>query len=155
MPEAGAGSDPSRWIALAGLATAAAVIFFVIVSSLGGSDDSSDTSTVDFDDLPTSSRFVLYEVGGTATAASITMSTPTGTQQSNVDVPLRVATGPRAGQDGLRIGPFARGEFVYISAQNDGFGTISCRITTDDGELISSNQSSGRFSIVTCRGRMP
>lgn len=91
---------------------------------------------------------VEYFIDGTAVSASITTQTPTGTsQQANVDVPLTTTSGGR----GLRA-CFDHGEFVYISAQNDGStGNLQCRIDVE-GVTISSNTSSGAYSIATCDG---
>ena len=94
---------------------------------------------------------VHYSVGGSTDQASVTMQTPTGTkQQSDIDVPLR---SKGTGAPYLEF-EFQSGDFVYISAQNsNGYGTVSCRIETDDGRLISENESSGAYAIVTCSGQ--
>ena len=48
---------------------------------------------------------------------------------------------------------FGPGEFVYISAQNEGeYGSVTCRITVD-GVVVSENTSSGAYGIATCEGR--
>ncbi len=93
---------------------------------------------------------VRYEVGGTTTQASITMETPTGTsQQSKIDVPLRT----KAGATFIQYA-FSRGDFVYLSAQNSkGFGTVTCRITTEAGEVIAENSASGGYAIASCKGQ--
>lgn len=93
---------------------------------------------------------VRYEVGGDTTQASITAQTPTGTtQQSDIDVPLRT----KGGGTYLEYS-FTSGDFVYLSAQNSkGYGTVTCRITTDSGEVISENMASGGYSIATCKGK--
>lgn len=94
-------------------------------------------------------RAVVYQVYGTATSADITFATPSGTQQRSVSLPLRTAAGP-----GLR-GTVPPGQFLYISAQqsgeNDYEASITCRIIVDS-KVISENTSSGRFSIVSCKG---
>jgi hypothetical protein len=94
---------------------------------------------------------VLYEVEGTARSASVTMATPTGTRQASPDVPM---TRTESGERGLEM-TVAPGTFVYISAQNnDGHGTIKCRITVD-GVVVSENSSSGGYAIASCEGTTP
>lgn len=93
-------------------------------------------------------REVVYEVEGTATGISVTMETPTGTSQaSDRGVPL--------GKEGQAPGvtmTFNAGDFVYISAQNEGeSGDITCRITID-GVVVSENTAAGAYSIATCKG---
>ena len=97
---------------------------------------------------PTAST-VVYEVEGSAESVSVTLQTPTGiSQQNDLSVPVI----NKAGTQGLRIDAFPQGEFVYISAQNEGeFGDVTCRITVDD-EVISENTASGGFAIATCQG---
>lgn len=72
--------------------------------------------------------------------ASVTYETPTGTQQGDVD-------------DGWsRTFTFQPGDFVYVSVQNGGSGSVSCTIEGSSG-VISTNSSSGEFKIATCDGR--
>ena len=79
--------------------------------------------------------------------ADITVSTPTGTVQKTVDLPMKT----RDGQTGVR-GDAPAGSPLYISAQkNDAYGSITCRIYSS-GELVSENTSSGDYSIATCKG---
>lgn len=90
---------------------------------------------------------ITYEVTGSAQSASITMETPSGTSQQEVDLPLRTKSG------GKMTLPFSRGDFVYLSAQNMGAsGTIKCTIRGHDGEVISTVQSSGAYVIAGCDG---
>lgn len=80
-------------------------------------------------------------------SADITVSTPTGTVQKTVDLPMKT----KDGQIGVR-GDAPAGSPLYISAQkNDAYGSITCRIYSS-GELISENTSSGDYSIATCKG---
>jgi hypothetical protein len=59
----------------------------------------------------------VYYLTGSAKSADITIETPTGTsQQEGVDVPMTSKTG----NAGLRFTCFGTGDFVYISAQNQG-----------------------------------
>jgi beta-lactam-binding protein with PASTA domain len=41
--------------------------------------------------------------------------------------------------------------FAYVSAQNSGSGTITCRIIGPGGSVISENSSNGAYAIVTCQ----
>lgn len=93
---------------------------------------------------------VRYQVGGDTTQASITVQTPTGSsQQNDIDVPLK----SKSGNDYLEY-TFTAGDFVYLSAQNSkSYGTVTCRITTDDGQVIAENSASGEFAIATCTGK--
>lgn len=101
--------------------------------------------------FPTSSTvLVIYEVEGTATSADITYVTPSGmAQQVGVDVPLTM----KDGTVGIRF-VMPRGEFVSISAQNRGGGTITCRIFADATQ-IAVNTSSGEYAIASCDGSVP
>lgn len=95
---------------------------------------------------------IKYEVEGTATSVSITMSTPSGTQQvADASVPLR----PKSGDGAGLLVKMDSGEFAYLSAQNNGdTGTVVCRITVD-GKVIAENQSSGAYVIASCDGSVP
>ena len=77
-------------------------------------------------------------VGGDA---NITIENSTGgTEQSTVTFPyeLRFIRAP--------------GEFVYISGQLQGGGTVTCQITSG-GRQVQYATSSGEFSIATCSGQ--
>lgn len=93
-------------------------------------------------------RTVHYDVTGTANGVDVTVATPTGTSQgSGKAVPLRGPSGP-----GLTY-KFGPGEFLYVSAQNNGeTGNVVCSITVD-GKVISQNTASGAYAIATCKGR--
>jgi hypothetical protein len=43
------------------------------------------------------------------------------------------------------------GDFAYISAQNNGGGTITCSILVD-GSVAETNSSSGQYAICTASG---
>lgn len=94
-------------------------------------------------------REVSYHVSGDASSVSITISTPTGTQQaSNRSVPLISTT---SGRQGIYL-EMGAGEFAYISAQNeDSIGSITCTIRVD-GKVISQNTSTGGYAIASCEG---
>lgn len=148
MDEAADEKKPLSALAWAGVLLGVSAVVGVLFS-LGGDDGEGDPP-------PSTSApavNVLYEVEGTTDWASITIETPTGTHQSNPDVPLVVASGPRAGERGTLVGPFRPGDFVYISAQNKrSHGSITCRISTEDGRVIAENSSSGGYAIASCEG---
>jgi hypothetical protein len=96
---------------------------------------------------------VRYEVTGTTDMASLTYETPTGTsQQSDIDIPMTIKD---TGAHYLEL-TFQSGAFVYISAQNsEDTGSVTCRITTDSGDVIAENTASGAYAIATCKGTAP
>lgn len=121
--------------------TVAAVLLLTGCTSSGLS---SSAPTVP--DVPTSHAIVYY-IGGARTTANLTLTIHgQQSQQNDVDVPLH----NKNGAYGLRFDADP-GEFLYVSAQNQGDGTITCRIA-EDGLTIVSNESSGEFAIVTCDG---
>ncbi len=126
---------------------AIAVIAFVVYVNVRADDDSSSIDISSFD-TPALVE-ITYEVTGSARSVSITLETPTGTSQaSNRSVPLTSTSGGR----GLTM-TFNRGDFVYISAQNDGErGSVTCRIRGTNGDLISTSTSEGAYVIASCDG---
>lgn len=101
---------------------------------------------------------VVFEVEGEETygfdgremSVDVTMGDPSGVQQgTGKTVPLGVTGGP----PGLRRSVVA-GSAVTLSAQiaSDEAGTVTCRITSD-GVVVSENTSSGKYAVVSCRGR--
>ncbi|MDF5758784.1 hypothetical protein [Spongiactinospora sp. TRM90649] len=87
---------------------------------------------------------VVYAVTGTADSAGVTVATSTGTEQaSGRAVPMRYE---------VEMTP---GDFVYLSAQNEGVsGTITCEISVG-GVVISRNTSAGGYTIASCQGTVP
>lgn len=95
-----------------------------------------------------SSVEVVYLVGGSAHSADITYQTPSGSaQQNKVAVPLTMRA---SGEEGLHY-TFPPDSFLYISAQNNGGGVISCTITVD-GVTVSHNVAHGSYAIAQCDG---
>jgi hypothetical protein len=129
------------------LLLAAALGAGLILSGCGSGGSSSPPTREQ--GLPVSSTVgVVYLVRGTAQSATWTVQTPTGTKQGDADVPLM----NKSGSEGLQF-LFEPGDFVYISAQNDGeTGTVECSIVAD-GTVISQNEASGAFAIATCEGQ--
>lgn len=134
----------SGWLLLAGVTT-----ILMLVGAINSASRSSEegTSGTGSSSQSSSTVSVLYEVEGTATAANLTLESGTGTvQQNDKAVPLRTTSGK-----GLKA-TMLRGDFAYISVQNQGaIGTVTCRITVD-GVVISTNTSSGAYAIVSCSG---
>jgi len=87
-------------------------------------------------------KTVTYEVigSGGAGSAMITYTTPSGQEQdSSADLPWRKTFKSDAG------------EFLSVSAQNKGGGTITCTITVD-GKTIKRARSKGAYAIASCDG---
>lgn len=130
-------------------------IAIVVVAMIASYPKADPTPTSSFNGEPIieqpESYEVLYEVEGTAPdGASLTYQTASGTsQQTGKRVPVVRADGQRGIE--LTLPP---GAFVYISAQNQGAGELTCRITAN-GQVIAENTSSGEFAIVTCEGSLP
>lgn len=85
---------------------------------------------------------VVYSIGGTASSASLTLTNASGNteQVESVTIPYQ------------RTLTIPCGDFVYISAQNNGeSGSVTCRITSD-GASIETAESSGAYVIATCSG---
>lgn len=123
---------------MVGLIIVGVVAFMTINDLLGGSDDSAEICCE-----------ITYEVTGRARSVSITMETPSGTSQhSDAEVPLRTSRGEKLTYR------FSRGDFVYLSAQNNGdSGTVECKITGSEGQIISQASSRGAYVIAGCDGR--
>jgi hypothetical protein len=78
---------------------------------------------------------------------SITMQTPTGISQQNVDLPMQTTDGKW-----LVFTDFQRGDSLYLSVQgNEDTTTVTCRILVD-GKKVSENVATGAYSIATCKG---
>ena len=131
-----------RIITTAVLAAATAVV-------LAGCGTHPATSTTGSSAAPAGNATVTvaYLISGSAKTVDLTLQTATGQSQQN-DLKLPVKN--RAGTDiNFEATP---GQFVYVSAQNQGsYGTVTCEITVD-GVPVSTNTSSGGYSIATCSG---
>jgi hypothetical protein len=87
---------------------------------------------------------VAYRIGGSARAVNLTYQNASGgtEQQSDMPLPWNIVLTAQAGQ------------FVYISAQNQGrSGNVTCEIVLD-GVVVKSSQSSGAYSIASCSGKL-
>ena len=88
----------------------------------------------------TGNASLTYEVGGSATSASITYSTGGGNiaQETSATLPWSKT---------VEVSGMVAGNSVQ--AQNAGGCDISCKITRD-GEVVAENTSSGEFAIASC-----
>ena len=133
-----------------GMIVLGVILLLAIIGAIAGNQKSSSNSA-----LPTSSPSVdyvapayspppqvIYSISGTFAGASVTMQAPTGTVQSEYHGAGTVGTYS-----------FDSGDFVYLSAQNQGdSGSITCTITEGD-TVISTNTSTGAYVIASCNGR--
>jgi len=102
--------------------------------SQGGGDTPSSTSSG-------TTYKVIYKITGTASRASLTYNNEQGgTEQTEVAIPWE------------KQFTVKRGEFLYISAQNEGeTGSVTCEIWVD-GKKWKSSTSSGAYVIASCDG---
>lgn len=137
---------PSPWWGLVPLVICAATIT-LIVADPHHSDNGHHAAGGPAPITAPTAHQVVYQLGGTAETADITIATAGGgtSQQQGVSIPII----NKARTRGLRL-EVASGAFLYISAQNNGAGTIICTIT-EDGALVDTEQSSGEFAIATCK----
>lgn len=99
-------------------------------------------------DLGTATHDIVYSLTGSASRADITYEVGGDgeRQQQGISVPMV----NKSGGSGIQF-EADDGAFLYFSAQNNGDGTLHCKIK-EDGEVVSDNTSSGEFAIVTCQG---
>jgi FlgD Ig-like domain len=127
-------------------------LYTVVVKTTASSRHGQASATVRLGPKPTPAprttdtiTYRVTEVGdgsGDPTTAFITLQTPTGSTQVDVQTPWQ------------RTYTFKRGEFVYVSPQNDGGGSVGCSIVAN-GKTISNNIATGDFAIATCDGDAP
>ena len=116
------------------------ILFVLMILLLGvilvacDNDDSWDYSSPTYQ--------VKYKVGGTTSQASLTYENAQGgTEQMDVRVPWEKT-----------IGTVERGDFLYLSAQNQNdSGSITCEIWVD-GNRWKHSISSGAYVIASCNG---
>ena len=124
--------------------TALIIIGVIFIYLMGDSSGSSgNTSSSVSRPVEVSSYKVKYEITGTATSVSITLSNAQGgTEQGDYKVPFS------------KTFTFSPGDFVYISAQNNNdHGTVICKIYVD-GVEVKSSTSTGAYVIATCSGSL-
>ncbi|TFD10072.1 DUF2510 domain-containing protein [Cryobacterium sp. TMT1-2-2] len=140
------------WIIVGAAVIAIVIAFATALSSPDStSSRSADTRAIPAEPpAPAPALRATYFVEGTASSASITASSGTGTEQHDVKLPMTNTDG--------EIGvshTTAPGAFLYISAQNRGDrGTVTCKIIVD-GVTVSENTSSGAYGIASCDYSMP
>lgn len=140
-----------KWHALVGIAVALLAFFsfaFSVTSTSksieqGQNDAQGYTSSADY--TPSSSSHeVTYEVTGTARSASVTYQNGSGgtSQEADMAVPWR------------RSFNMSGGDFLYISAQNQGeYGSVVTTIYVD-GALFKTSTSSGAYVIADASGSL-
>lgn len=85
-------------------------------------------------------RTITYRIGGSATKALITYSTPSGQEQKNgAHVPWHKTF--KVKKDAFDV--------LTVSAQNSGGGTITCEIDVD-GVKVKAAKSTGAYAIASC-----
>ena len=100
------------------------------------------------------SRQVVYKITtnrdwGTCYGFDTTYEMPSGTSQKSVSL----CDGKTSGVVDQRSA--ARGDFVYLSVQNDEqLAKIGCEIYVD-GRLLFHTQSEGQYVIASCSGTVP
>ena len=88
--------------------------------------------------LPKGMHAVTYKIGGSASRALVTYSTPSGQEQQNgAHVPWKRS---------MKAKDF---DVLAVSAQNSGSGTITCEIDVD-GKVVKRSKSSGAYAVVSC-----
>jgi hypothetical protein len=87
---------------------------------------------------------VTYHISGTARTADLTyQNAGSNTEQQNDEVVPWIKSFTGHG-----------GQFLYVSAQNQGAtGTITCKIILD-GVVVKSSESSGAYAIASCSGKI-
>lgn len=85
-------------------------------------------------------RTITYRIGGTADAASITYSTPSGMEQQG-DSHLPWKKSFKVKKNAFDV--------LTVSAQNSGSGTVTCEIDVD-GQKVKAAKSSGQYAMVSC-----
>jgi hypothetical protein len=127
---------------------AVVVLTLIVIGLVLGSNDNDSSRRAP---APVAVPLVVhYEVEGDgASSASLTLQTPTGTSQQTADLPVK----NKSGGEGLIFSGFSRGDFLYVSAQNqDEYGSVTCRIKVGD-TVVSENTSSGAYQIATCQAQ--
>jgi hypothetical protein len=82
---------------------------------------------------------VRYVITGNATSVSITQQNDTGgTDQGDYRVPYCAS-----------FSGFRNGDFLYISAQNNGGGSFTCKIY-DGSSVVAQATAKGEYAIATC-----
>lgn len=110
------------------------IVCYLLANSINKNGGGNNTVT---------NHYASYRISGTAGLADITYENETGgTEQRTVGIPWTSASWKV--QDG---------DFLYISAQNQGeTGSVICEILID-GVSIKKSTSSGAYVIATCSGR--
>jgi Mycobacterium membrane protein len=119
---------------------ASLAIIAAAVVAFKSCEASNSTSGARVDDASAGYTYLVFEITGSAAEASMTWTGDRSgvSQENNAPVPWTKAVKYTTGIAG-----------VSVSAQNTGGGTITCTIKKD-GEIISTNTSTGDYAIVSC-----
>lgn len=136
------------------LALVAAALMLTLTACGGSSKDSSYTPapplvTVNFKAFKTLPENTTKdpELRRKYEEISVTIGTPTGTQQHTYLESMRSKSGTS-----VVSYKFDRGEPVYLSVQNaSGIGSVTC-VLSIDGRVVSENVSSADYGIASCSG---
>lgn len=136
-------SKSGLWITFLILVTI--IVVYMLAMNFANQDDAPKKDYIENYPTATMPPIVMYEIGGTTDAASLTWENDTnGTDQGDYKVPFFKS-----------FKGFRRGDFVYISAQNmRETGNVTCKITYN-GIIIAEAKASGKFAIATCSERLP
>ena len=117
------------------------IIIFCVISYPRDNDKDSGSKPYIYKTAVPTTYTVKYEISGSADEVSITMENETGnTEQFNTDLPFSKS---------FKV---ERGDFLYISAQNQGeYGTVTCTISVN-GTVLETATSSGAYKIASCSG---
>lgn len=142
---------PKKGSGVVGFVFVLLIVIGIVVSCNSKSDSSSSSTSTSAPAaaaapvVADTSYTVTYKVTGTAGAVDLTMSDEDGdtSQQSKVAVPVT-----------RTLRNMHEGDFLYISAQNQGeSGSVICSIEVD-GVPVKTATSSGAYVISTCSGRL-
>lgn len=124
---------------LALLVFVAIVALAVLVAMVGPSASSLETESA----TGIAPATIAYEVSGTTTVDLTYRNASGGTEMRKaVRLPW-----------GLDLGTPTRGQAFYISAQNNGVGSVTVRIIDSNGKTLKSAESDGQYTIATASGR--
>lgn len=129
---------PEKWMAWA----AFGVVTLFLIWASSQNDDSISTTRPRTQVTQPAARLVKYTVFGTAGRVDVTLENDSGGSEQHGDMAVPYTY----------YGRFEPGDFVYISAQNQGTsGTLTCAIWVGD-TVVSSGKASGAYSICSASG---
>jgi hypothetical protein len=120
-------------------------VLILIGTAVQSQDDGPTITTTRTPATRSTSVVVEYSVTGTARQVSLTLENDSGgVDQMNRGVPWR-----------QQYKEFSRGDFVYLSAQNqEAAGSLTCEIKVN-GVVEFKGSASGGYTICTASGSVP